>query len=127
VRGAGGPIRQQPRHTFFVALLIGVDGRNRRECSSPSLRSGPAGYQLAIVTHVSRSSFLSALINFDNPSMTGWIRSIVVKSPRSRLPIISIAPSKLHAALMLIALVLVGLMVANLRRGRRPQDDCRSQ
>ena len=80
----------------------------------PAIRT--RGVTLAIVT-LALSLVFSALI-FDNPSMTGGFEGIVVKSPE--ILGYQIDPTfhpQRYAALMLVALVLVGLMVANLRRG----------
>jgi sulfate-transporting ATPase len=101
---------------FLVALLIGVVAATAVGVlvALPAIRT--RGVTLAIVT-LSLSLVFSALI-FDNPSVTGGFEGIVVKSPE--LIGYQIDPTlhpQRYAALMLIALVLVGLMVANLRRG----------
>jgi ABC-type branched-subunit amino acid transport system ATPase component/ABC-type branched-subunit amino acid transport system permease subunit len=101
---------------FLIALLIGVVAATAVGVlvALPAIRT--RGVTLAIVT-LALSLVFSALI-FDNPSLTGGFEGIVVKSPE--LVGYNVDPS-LHpdryAALMLVALVLVGLMVANLRRG----------
>jgi sulfate-transporting ATPase len=80
----------------------------------PAIRT--RGVTLAIVT-LALSLVFSALI-FDNPSMTGGFEGIVVKSPE--ILGYRVDPTfhpQRYAVLMLVALVLVGLMVANLRRG----------
>ena len=101
---------------FLVALLIGVVAATAVGVlvALPAIRT--RGVTLAIVT-LSLSLVFSALI-FDNPSVTGGFEGIVVKSPE--LIGYQVDPTlhpQRYAALMLIALVLVGLMVANLRRG----------
>jgi len=101
---------------FLVALLIGVAAATAVGVlvALPAIRT--RGVTLAIVT-LALSLVFSALI-FDNPSVTGGFEGIVVKSPE--LIGYQIDPTlhpQRYAALMLIALVLVGLMVANLRRG----------
>jgi sulfate-transporting ATPase len=101
---------------FLVALLIGVVAATAVGVlvALPAIRT--RGVTLAIVT-LALSLVFSALI-FDNPSMTGGFEGIVVKSPTilgyQLDP--TLHPQR-YAALMLIALVVVGLMVANLRRG----------
>jgi ABC-type branched-subunit amino acid transport system ATPase component/ABC-type branched-subunit amino acid transport system permease subunit len=101
---------------FLVALLIGVVAATAVGVlvALPAIRT--RGVTLAIVT-LALSLVFSALI-FDNPSMTGGFEGIVVKSPEVLGYQIdpTLHPQR-YAALMLIALVLVGLMVANLRRG----------
>ena len=101
---------------FLVALLIGVVAATAVGVlvALPAIRT--RGVTLAIVT-LALSLVFSALI-FDNPSMTGGFEGIVVKSPEILGYQIdpTLHPQR-YAALMLIALVLVGLMVANLRRG----------
>jgi ABC-type branched-subunit amino acid transport system ATPase component/ABC-type branched-subunit amino acid transport system permease subunit len=101
---------------FLVALLIGVVAATAVGVlvALPAIRT--RGVTLAIVT-LALSLVFSALI-FDNPSMTGGFEGIVVKSPE--IVGYQIDPTfhpQRYAALMLIALVLVGLMVASLRRG----------
>lgn len=101
---------------FLVALLIGVVAATAVGVlvALPAIRT--RGVTLAIVT-LALSLVFSALI-FDNPSTTGGFEGIVVKSPEILGYQIdpTLHPQR-YAALMLIALVLVGLMVANLRRG----------
>ena len=101
---------------FLVALLIGVVAATAVGVlvALPAIRT--RGVTLAIVT-LALSLVFSALI-FDNPSMTGGFEGIVVKSPEILGYQIdpTLHPQR-YAALMLAALVLVGLMVANLRRG----------
>jgi ABC-type branched-subunit amino acid transport system ATPase component/ABC-type branched-subunit amino acid transport system permease subunit len=101
---------------FLVALLIGVVAATAVGVlvALPAIRT--RGVTLAIVT-LALSLVFSALI-FDNPSMTGGFEGIVVKAPE--IFGYQIDPTfhpQRYAALMLVALVLVGLMVANLRRG----------
>ncbi len=100
---------------FLVALLIGVVAATAVGVlvALPAIRT--RGVTLAIVT-LALSLVFSALI-FDNPSMTGGFEGIVVKSPE--ILGYRVDPTfhpQRYAALMLVALVLVGLMVANLRR-----------
>ena len=101
---------------FLVALLIGVVAATAVGVlvALPAIRT--RGVTLAIVT-LALSLVFSALI-FDNPSVTGGFEGIVVKSPEIMGYQVdpTIHPER-YAALMLIALVLVGLTVANLRRG----------
>ena len=101
---------------FLVALLIGVAAATAIGVlvALPAIRT--RGVTLAIVT-LALSLVFSALI-FDNPSMTGGFEGIVVKRPE--ILGYQVDPTfhpQRYAALMLGALVLVGLMVANLRRG----------
>jgi sulfate-transporting ATPase len=101
---------------FLVALLIGVVAATAVGVlvALPAIRT--RGVTLAIVT-LSLSLVFSALI-FDNPSVTGGFEGIVVKSPELiGYQVDPVLHPQRYAALMLIALVLVGLMVANLRRG----------
>ena len=101
---------------FLVALLIGVVAATAVGVlvALPAIRT--RGVTLAIVT-LALSLVFSALI-FDNPSTTGGFEGIVVKSPEilgyQFDP--TIHPQR-YAAVMLVALVLVGLMVANVRVG----------
>jgi sulfate-transporting ATPase len=101
---------------FLVALLIGVVAATAVGVlvALPAIRT--RGVTLAIVT-LALSLVFSALI-FDNPSVTGGFEGIVVKGPE--IFGYQVDPTfhpQRYAALMLVALVLVGLMVANLRRG----------
>jgi sulfate-transporting ATPase len=101
---------------FLVALLIGVVAATAIGVlvALPAIRT--RGVTLAIVT-LALSLVFSALI-FDNSSVTGGFEGIVVKAPE--ILGYQIDPTyhpQRYAALMLVALVLVGLMVANLRRG----------
>ena len=101
---------------FLVALLIGVAVATAVGVlvALPALRT--RGVTLAIVT-LALSLVFSALI-FENSSMTGGFEGIVVRSPEifgyQLDP--TIHPQR-YAVLVLVALVLVGLMVANLRAG----------
>jgi ABC-type branched-subunit amino acid transport system ATPase component/ABC-type branched-subunit amino acid transport system permease subunit len=101
---------------FLVAMLIGVVSATAVGVlvALPAIRT--RGVTLAIVT-LALSLVFSALI-FDNPSVTGGFEGIVVKSPE--IVGYQVDPTfhpQRYAVVMLIALVLVGLMVANLRRG----------
>jgi sulfate-transporting ATPase len=101
---------------FLVAVLIGVVAATAVGVlvALPAIRT--RGVTLAIVT-LALSLVFSALI-FENSSMTGGFEGLVVRTPEImgyRLdPVLH--PER-YAALMLVALVLVGLMVANLRAG----------
>jgi ABC-type branched-subunit amino acid transport system ATPase component/ABC-type branched-subunit amino acid transport system permease subunit len=101
---------------FLAAVVIGVVAATAVGVlvALPAIRT--RGVTLAIVT-LALSLVFSSLI-FDNASVTGGFEGIVVKSPEifgyQMDP--TFHPQR-YAALMLIALVLVGLMVANIRRG----------
>ena len=101
---------------FLVAVLIGVVAATAVGVlvALPAIRT--RGVTLAIVT-LALSLVFSALI-FENSSMTGGFEGLVVRTPEilgyQLDPVIH--PQR-YAAVMLVALVLVGLMVANLRAG----------
>ena len=101
---------------FLVAVLIGVVAATAVGVlvALPAIRT--RGVTLAIVT-LALSLVFSALI-FENSSMTGGFEGLVVRSPEILgYQLDPVLHSQRYAALMLVALVLVGLMVANLRAG----------
>ncbi len=101
---------------FLVAVLIGVIAATAVGVlvALPAIRT--RGVTLAIVT-LALSLVFSALI-FDNSSMTGGFEGLVVRSPEILgYQFDPVLHPQRYAALMFVALVLVGLMVANLRAG----------
>jgi sulfate-transporting ATPase len=101
---------------FLVAVLIGVVAATAVGVlvALPAIRT--RGVTLAIVT-LALSLVFSALI-FENSSMTGGFEGLVVRSPEILgYQLDPVLHPQRYAALMLVALVLVGLMVANLRAG----------
>ncbi len=101
---------------FLAAVLVGVVVATAIGVlvALPALRT--RGVTLAIVT-LALSLVFTSLI-FQNAGMTGGFEGIVVHSPQILgYQLDPTAHPQRYAGLMLIALVAIGLMVANLRRG----------
>ena len=101
---------------FVPAILIGVAAAVAVGVvvALPAIRT--RGVTLAVAT-LALALVFSALI-FQNPSMTGGFEGIVVDSHRiAGVDFDPLAYPQRYAGLLLVALIVVSLLVANLRRG----------
>ena len=101
---------------FVPAILIGVAAAVAVGVvvALPAIRT--RGVTLAVAT-LALALVFSALI-FQNPSMTGGFEGIVVDSHRiAGVDLDPLAHPQRYAGLLLVALIVVSLLVANLRRG----------
>jgi ABC-type branched-subunit amino acid transport system ATPase component/ABC-type branched-subunit amino acid transport system permease subunit len=102
---------------FLAALVVGVVAATAVGLlvALPAIRT--RGISLAVVT-LALALMFNALI-FTNASLTGGFEGIAVESPRLlAVDLDPVAHPDRYATMLLIALVLVALIVANLRRGR---------
>jgi sulfate-transporting ATPase len=102
--------------TFLLALVAGVVATVLIGVlvALPAIRT--RGVSLAIVTLALALMFNSLI--FTNPAVTGGLQGLVVPTPQIfGFEVDPITQPERYGGLLLVALVLVGLMVANLRRG----------